>query len=29
MRMDVLYKRSECLMFLIDGPSVAHLLGSD
>lgn len=28
-RMCVFYKQSECLMFLIDGPSVAQLLGSD
>lgn len=27
--MCVFYKRSHCLMFLIDGPSVAPLLGSD
>lgn len=27
--MYVFYKRSKCLMFLIDGPSVAQLLGSD
>ena len=28
-RMYVSYKWSECLVFLIDGPSVAQLLGSD
>lgn len=28
-RMYVFYKRSKCLMVLIDGPSVAQLLGSD
>lgn len=27
--MHVFYKGSKCLMFLIDGPSVAQLLGSD